>query len=84
MTIQQQIRGEVLLQLYGAGQGISLGLPQIHRTAQRSGLLCTAQEIQQAALFLVGQGHAQKVLDQATGEQRFEITSAGVLHKENA
>jgi hypothetical protein len=78
MTRNQQIRDEVLLQLYGAGQRIGLSADHMARTAKRNGDDFTADEITEAGLFLVGNGFAEQVRREVTGEVRFRITSAGV------
>jgi len=83
MTHAQQIREEVLLQLYGAGLGISLSPKQMMRTAQRAGLSGTDMDFLQAALFLTGQKFAERIEDPASGVVRFTITTTGVLKKEN-
>lgn len=83
MTREHDIRKEALLQLYGAGLGVSLAPATMARVAKRSGADFSQAEMNQACLFLEGQGFAVKRTSAATGEQRFEITSQGVLQWEN-
>jgi hypothetical protein len=83
MTREQDCRKEALLQLYGAGQGVTLAPVSMARVAKRSGADFSAMELNQACLFLEGQELAKRHINPGTGEQRFEITSAGVLHWEN-
>jgi hypothetical protein len=83
MTREHDIRHEVLLQLYGAGLGISRSPAQMARVAKRDGADFSPAEMLQGCLFQVGQGFAIKTVNPASGEQKFEINSAGVLHWEN-
>ena len=81
MTREQEIRHEVLLQLYGSGS-IPISLAHIKKVARRGGFDYLETEIRNAAHFLKGQGFCVEVQDAATGEVRFNITSAGMLNYE--
>lgn len=83
MTREHDIRHEALLQLYGAGLGFQRTPAQMARLARRSGADFTPAELLQGCLFQVGQGFAALSTNPGSGEQRFEITSAGILHWEN-
>jgi len=82
MTRNQAIRHECLLQLYGAGMSLALAPKQIAKVANREGADFAMPEVHDALLFLKGQGFAESVLNDGTGEQRFKITSQGVIHFE--
>lgn len=82
MTRAQEIRHEVLLQLYGS-QVIAIGILHIKKVAKRGGFDYSETEIRDAVFFLRGQGFCEYVTDEATGEQRYRITSKGTLHFEN-
>jgi DNA-binding PadR family transcriptional regulator len=82
MERNQIIRAEALLQLYGAGQRIGITAASITRQARRQGDDFAAGEIESALLFLEGQGFAEKLRNEATGEVRFKITSQGILQYE--
>ena len=81
MKREQQIRHECLLQLYGSKE-IALSAPYICKIARREGFDFTDQEIRDALFFLRGQGLCEIVRDDATGQIRHRITSAGMLHWE--
>ena len=82
MTRTQEIRHEVLLQLYGS-QIIPLSIEHIRRVCKRAGFDYSETELRDALFFLKGQGLCEVVADPATGEQRHRITSAGTLRYEN-
>lgn len=82
MTRAQEIRHEVLLQLYGS-QVIPISIEHIKRVCNRAGFDYRDTEIRDAIFFLRGQGFCEYVTDEATGEQRYRITSKGTLHYEN-
>lgn len=82
MTRAQEIRHEVLLQLYGS-QVIPISIEHIKRVCRRAGFDYSETELRDALFFLRGQGLAEYVVDEATGEQRYRITSKGTLHYEN-
>jgi len=83
MTAAQQLRQEVLLQLYGAGS-LSLSPAQILREAKRGGLeAATSTDIANTLYFLKGQGFCVPVTDPASGDTRHQITSAGILQWES-
>lgn len=81
MTHRQQLRKEVHLQLYGANP---LAVPPVFiaRTAERAGIACTVQDAIRECEFLAGQGFAERIEDQSSGETRYKITSKGVLEYE--
>lgn len=83
MTRPQEIRHEALLQLYGAGQSMKLSAEHVAKVAKRGGFDYSAKEVEDALLFLAGQGFAKSEVNSATGEIRYQITSAGVLQYEN-
>jgi DNA-binding transcriptional regulator PaaX len=82
MTRAQEIRHEVLLQLYGS-QVIAISIEHIKRVCKRAGFDYSETELRDALFFLRGQGFAEYVVDEGTGEQRYRITSKGTLHYEN-
>lgn len=82
MTRPQEIRHEVLLQLYGS-QVIPISIEHIKRVCKRAGFDYGETELRDALFFLRGQGFAEYIVDEATGEQRYRITSQGTLHYEN-
>lgn len=81
MTRAQEIRHEVLLQLYGS-QSIPVSKAHIRKVAKRGGFDYTETEIGDAVFFLNGQGFAEALRDEATGETKYRITSRGTLHYE--
>lgn len=81
MTRVQEVRHECLLQLYGSGR-IPISAEHIQRVARRGGFRHGAEEIKNALHFLVGQGFAERVPDPASGEERWRITSAGMIEWE--
>lgn len=82
MTRAQEIRHEVLLQLYGS-QAIPISVEHIKRVCKRAGFDYLETELRDALFFLKGQNFAEVIADPATGEIRHRITSAGTLHFEN-
>jgi hypothetical protein len=83
MTRQQEIRQEILLQLYNV-RPIAMSAPLISRQARKAGLDYTPIEVKQECAFLVGQKLADLVIDPVSGETKFSLSSQGVLHYENA
>lgn len=82
MTRAQEIRHEVLLQLYGSGR-IPISVEHIRRVCKRAGFDYSDTELRDALFFLKGQGFAEALTDAATGEVRHRITSTGILQFEN-
>ena len=81
MTRAQEIRDECLFQLYG-GRPLPHKLEKLRKTAHRQGFGYTETEIRAELDFLCGQGLAETVRDEATGEHLWKITSKGVLNYE--
>lgn len=81
MTRPQEVRHEVQLQLY-ASQSIPISLAHIKKVAKRGGFDYSEVELRDALFFTLGQGFAEKIVDEGTGETRYRITSAGTLHFE--
>jgi hypothetical protein len=82
MTRNQDIRKEVVLQLYGA-RPLWRTPAGMERAAHKLGLDFTEAEIRAEAEFLVGQHLAATCVDPTSGERRYRITSAGILNYEN-
>jgi len=83
MTRNQEIRKEVLLQLYGM-RPVPLSPYAIARRARRAQFDFTEREIKAECEFLKGQGLAGSVEDPASGETKYVISSRGVLDQEKA
>jgi hypothetical protein len=81
MSRIHEIRHECLLQLYGSKE-IPLTAAHIRKVARRQGFDYAEREIADALFFLRGQALCAEVRDEATGELRHRITSAGMLHYE--
>jgi len=81
MTRNQEIRKEVILQLY-AVRPLPLSPFAIERRARRAQFDFTEKEIRAECEFLRGQGLALAVEDPASGETKYVITSRGVLEQE--
>jgi hypothetical protein len=81
MTREHEIRHECLLQLYGSKE-IAISADHIRKVARRQGFDYSDQEIRDALFFLRGQGLCEIVRNDATGEVRHRITSAGMLEWE--
>ena len=81
MTREHEIRHECLLQLYGSKE-IPISAAHIRKVARRQGFDYGEQEIRDGLFFLRGQGLCETVRDEATGEARHRITSAGMMHYE--
>jgi len=81
MTRNQEIRKEVLLQLYGM-RPLPLSPFSIARRARRAQFDFTEKEIKAECEFLRGQGLAEAIEDPASGEAKYAITSRGVLEQE--
>jgi hypothetical protein len=82
MTREQEIRDELILQLYGAGMSVALQLKFILKQTKREGRDYSEKELLDQLHFLKGQGLVSFEQD-ATGVQRFRITAAGCLFKES-
>ncbi len=83
MTRAQEIRHECLLQLYGSKE-IPLSAPHIRKVCKRQGFDYSETEIRDALYFLTGQGFAERLPSEATGEVRHRITSRGMLQYESS
>ena len=83
MKHEHEIRHECLLQLYGSKE-IPISAAHIRKVARRQGFDYSEQEVRDALFFLRGQALCEAVLDDATGELRHRITSAGMLHWEQS
>jgi hypothetical protein len=83
MERKQEIRHECLLQLYGSGS-VAISGGHIRKVAKRGGFDYSEVEVRDALHFLVGQKFAEEIPDAGTGQLRYRITSAGMLHWENA
>ena len=81
MSRNQEIRKEVLLQLYGM-RPLPLSVFAISRRARRAQFDFTEREIRAECEFLKGQGLAGSVEDLASGETKYVITSRGILEQE--
>ena len=81
MTREQDIRAEILLQLY-ATRPLRRSAALLARQAVKAGLDFAAAEIVRECAFLVGQGLVAAETDPATGQRRYRIASAGILHYE--
>jgi len=81
MTRNQEIRKEVLLQLYGM-RPLPLSPFSIARRARRAQFDFTEKEIKAECEFLRGQVLAEAIEDPASGETKYAITSRGVLEQE--
>ena len=80
MTRNQEIRKEVLLQLYGI-RPLPLSPYAILRRAQFD---FTEREIKAECEFLKHQGLAAPIEDPATGETKYLITARGILEQEQS
>lgn len=83
MTRVQEIRKEILMQLY-ASRPIAMSPALIARQARKSGLDYTENEVRAECSFLHGTELAQLLGDMGTGETRYAISSKGIMHHENA
>lgn len=81
MTPEQDIRAEIIFQLY-AVRPLAVSAGVMSRQARKQGLMYGDHEMFREALFLCGQKLIEIVEDRMTGEDKFSITSAGVLHYE--
>jgi hypothetical protein len=81
MSRTQEIRYEVLLQLYGSG-AIPISAEHIQKVAKRGGFDYSATEIRDQLHFLIGQEFARDIQQPGTGETRYGITSKGMLEYE--
>ena len=81
MTRNQEIRKEILLQLYAA-RPLAHSPALIARQGKKAGLDYSENEIAAECAFLAGQGLIGDVEDTASGELKFAITSKGVLEYE--
>lgn len=78
MTRDQDIRKEVLFQLFAAGIGLALDPARIARVANRNGLDMTPKEAREACLFYVDAKQAAPV-QMPDGAVFYRITRDGVL-----
>ncbi len=83
MERKQEIRHECLLQLYGSG-AVAISGGHIRKVARRGGFDYSEVEVRDALHFLVGQKFVEDIQDAGTGEVRYRVTSAGILHYEKA
>jgi hypothetical protein len=83
MTREQEVRKEIELQLYTA-RPLALSPATMMRQARKGGLNYTATEMARECDFLVGQGILQPVDDPVSGEQKYAITSKGIVGYERA
>lgn len=81
MTREQSIRHECLLQLYGARPHM-ITADFIARIAKRQGDDFLDLEIEAELVFLKDQNFVEERTDPGTGETRYRLTSAGVIHYE--
>lgn len=81
MTRNQEIRKEVLFQLYGL-RPLPLSVLAIARRARRAQFDFTERELRAECEFLRGQGLAAAVVDPVSGEKKYVITSRGILEEE--
>jgi hypothetical protein len=81
MSRNQEIRKEVLLQLYGM-RPLPLSVFAIYRRARRAQFDFSEREILAECEFLKGQGLAGSLVDPASGETKYMITSRGILEQE--
>jgi hypothetical protein len=81
MNRVQEIRDECLLQLYGSKE-IPVAAGHIRKVSKRQGFDYSDQEIRDGLYFLTGQGFAERIQDQSTGEVKHRITSKGMLEYE--
>lgn len=81
MTRPQEVRYECLLQLYGSKE-LPLSPEHMVRIARREGFDFSETEIREGLFFLKGQRLCEQLVDPATGEVRFRITSQGMLQWE--
>ena len=83
MTPEQEMRKEVLMQLYGANP-LTLSPAQILREARRGGMeSATSLDVAKALPVLLDGKFCEKEPDPATGETRYRITGQGILHWES-
>jgi hypothetical protein len=81
MTREQDIRKEVIFQLY-AMRPLLASASLLARQANKAGLDFTPTECGREAAFLVGQGLVEKTDDPVSGEAKYAITSKGIIHYE--
>lgn len=82
MTRPQEIRKEILMQVY-ASRPLAMGPALIARQARKSGLDYTEAEVRAECAFLHGTELAQMITDPGTGETRYAITSKGIIYHES-
>lgn len=83
MSAPQQLRAEVLVELYAA-RPLSLGAEVIHRQLNRAGVACTVEQVRAELAFHVSAGHAVRVEIPTTGQIKFSITAQGTVRHENS
>ena len=81
MTRNQEIRKEVMFQLYGM-RPVPLSPDAIARRARRAQFDFTEREIKAECEFLKGQGLAESLEDPASGETKYVVSSRGVVDQE--
>ena len=80
MTRNQDIRAEILLQLYAA-RPVALSAAAMARNSRKAGLDYTEADYNRELPVLVGSGHVGSG-ELPTGEDRFFLTGKGVLDHE--
>lgn len=84
MTPEQQLRREILMQLY-ASRPLKMSASLMARQARQWGLSeWTTKDFVREAEFLVGQGLVERFVDPISGEVQYRITSNGVLRHEES
>ncbi len=78
MTRNQEIRSEIMMQLYGA-RPLALSAEHIEKQARRQGYDYTMSEINSELVFLNDQKQVICVVSDITGQTRWRITADGVL-----
>jgi endonuclease YncB( thermonuclease family) len=83
MTRPQEIRKEILMQLY-ASRPLALTPELITRQGRKAGLDYSENEVRAECAFLHGQELAQMMVDPGTGATKYAITSRGTIYHEQA
>ncbi|EEF62085.1 hypothetical protein [Pedosphaera parvula] len=78
MNRTQEIRHECLLQLYGSGS-IPISINHLRKVAKRQGFDYSESEVRDQLHFLRGQNLCEEITDRITGENKYIITSEGML-----
>ncbi len=82
MTRNQDIRSEVLIQLYGV-RPLKASANFLAKQARKSGNDFGEVEVKAECEFLLGQELVESLESPVTGEVKYSITSKGVLAYEN-